>query len=882
MEIDLISPHRLKPISENVAKGDITVSTCSELWHACAGPLISLPPKDSCVVYFPQGHMEQVAVSTNQGADQQIPSYNLQPQIFCSVLSMNLHADQETDDVYAQLTLVPVLEPTDKCLEEEEQQERASTTFTPHMFCKTLTASDTSTHGGFSVPRRAAEDCFPPLDYNQQRPSQELVAKDLHGIDWRFRHVYRGQPRRHLLTTGWSVFVSHKRLLSGDAVLFLRGENGELRLGIRRAARQQNSIPSSVLSSQSMHLGVVAAAAHAVATKSMFHIFYNPRTSPAEFVIPYHKYIKSLKHPLSIGMRFKMQFENEDAAERRYIGTITGIGDADPSRWPGSKWRSLKVGWDEHAANERQERVSPWEIEPFISAAGLNHLAGPRIKRLRTSFPSTPIDLSIHDRGKLLDFGESSGFQKVLQGQELVPLRAHLRGDSVNLTKCQEWDYKLLDPISEDCVVAKTGSENGPFGGCEMSPSSDLLSNKEKLGQLSGSEAQCSAEYPFSQCKDTHQQQLQYVTQVHGKEDANTQPLNTRVSTSTGLGASLSSFFVSQQNNSAELHLLGMPPSPGLSEYQEGDLHGDYPHSFNFSHDSVQIGVPGTASRWKVSFGTPCQGEDTKGAARAVGILSNDLTIGMNKSMGVYSRQSYLGTEFPCPRENDLAGMKGKQKCKLFGFSLTEEPACKASIVNSRVSRDDLTSYDLLGSFGQGTLQSSISQSQNDPQKDSHDHCQQLLPAEGSCQEINFQSITKIQTLVQSYGRSCKKVHKQGNAVGRAVDLSKLDGYDQLISELERLFNMEGLLSDPDKGWQVVYTDNEGDMMLVGDDPWPEFCNIVCKILIYTLEEVQKMTPGHFSNDALSCCEEKPAKIEVSKSSIQCQDSSSRLTTGMV
>jgi hypothetical protein len=35
-----------------------------------------------------------------------------------------------------------------------------------HMFCKTLTASDTSTHGGFSVPRRAAEDCFPPLVYD--------------------------------------------------------------------------------------------------------------------------------------------------------------------------------------------------------------------------------------------------------------------------------------------------------------------------------------------------------------------------------------------------------------------------------------------------------------------------------------------------------------------------------------------------------------------------------------------------------------------------------------------------------------------------------------------------------------------------------------------
>jgi len=39
---------------------------------------------------------------------------------------------------------------------------------TSQMFCKTLTASDTSTHGGFSVPRRAAEDCFPPLVINME------------------------------------------------------------------------------------------------------------------------------------------------------------------------------------------------------------------------------------------------------------------------------------------------------------------------------------------------------------------------------------------------------------------------------------------------------------------------------------------------------------------------------------------------------------------------------------------------------------------------------------------------------------------------------------------------------------------------------------------
>lgn len=30
------------------------------LWHACAGPLVSIPREAERVYYFPQGHMEQV------------------------------------------------------------------------------------------------------------------------------------------------------------------------------------------------------------------------------------------------------------------------------------------------------------------------------------------------------------------------------------------------------------------------------------------------------------------------------------------------------------------------------------------------------------------------------------------------------------------------------------------------------------------------------------------------------------------------------------------------------------------------------------------------------------------------------------------------------
>lgn len=33
---------------------------------------------------------------------------------------------------------------------------------------------------------------------------------------------HAGQPKRHLLTTGWSVFVSAKRLVAGDSVIFIR------------------------------------------------------------------------------------------------------------------------------------------------------------------------------------------------------------------------------------------------------------------------------------------------------------------------------------------------------------------------------------------------------------------------------------------------------------------------------------------------------------------------------------------------------------------------------------------------------------------------------------------------------------------------------------
>lgn len=60
-----------------------------ELWHACAGPLTSMPKKGNVVVYFPQGHMEQAA-SASPFPLMEMPTFNLPPQIFCRVVDVQL------------------------------------------------------------------------------------------------------------------------------------------------------------------------------------------------------------------------------------------------------------------------------------------------------------------------------------------------------------------------------------------------------------------------------------------------------------------------------------------------------------------------------------------------------------------------------------------------------------------------------------------------------------------------------------------------------------------------------------------------------------------------------------------------------------------------
>ncbi|KAG4146303.1 hypothetical protein ERO13_D05G148500v2 [Gossypium hirsutum] len=838
----------------------------SELWHACAGPLVSLPPVGSRVVYFPQGHSEQVAASTNkEEVDVHVPNYpSLPPQLICQLHNVTMHADVETDEVYAQMTLQP--------LNPQEQKEAylPAELGTPsrqptNYFCKTLTASDTSTHGGFSVPRRAAEKVFPPLDFSQQPPAQELIARDLHDNEWKFRHIFRGQPKRHLLTTGWSVFVSAKRLVAGDSVLFIWNEKNQLLLGIRRANRPQTVMPSSVLSSDSMHLGLLAAAAHAALTNSRFTIFYNPRASPSEFVIPLTKYIKAVYHTrVSVGMRFRMLFETEESSVRRYMGTITGISDLDPVRWPNSHWRSVKVGWDESTAGDRQPRVSLWEIEPLTT---FPMYPSPFPLRLKRPWPAglpsfhgikddglgmnSPLMWLQGDAGRgmpSLNFpgiGVTPWMQPRLDAASMLGLQTDIH-QAMAAAALQE--MRAVDP-SKSATTTLLQFQQPQNLSCRPAAlmQSQMLQQSQPQAFLQGvednqhqSQTQAQTQPPLVQQQlqqqnsfnnHQHQQQLQHpLSQQH-------QQLVDHQHISTGVSA-MSQYTPASQSRSSPFQAI-----PSLCQQQSfSDSNG---HTMTSPIISPLHGLLGSFPQDESSslLNLPRSNPVITSAAwpskrAAVEVLSSgspQCVLPQVEQLGPtqtnISHNSISLPPFPGRECSiDQAGGTDPQSHLLFGVNI--EPS-------SLLLQNGMSSLRGVGSESDSTT---IPFSSNYASTAGTDFSVNPAMTPSSCiDELGFLQSPENAGQENPQTRTFVKVYKSGS-FGRSLDISKFSSYNELRSELARMFGLEGQLEDPLRsGWQLVFVDRENDVLLLGDDPWPEFVNSVWCIKILSPQEVQQM-----------------------------------------
>ncbi|KAK9070245.1 hypothetical protein SSX86_010645 [Deinandra increscens subsp. villosa] len=390
------------------SEDEIQKSLDSQLFHACAGGMVRMPRLNSKVFYFPQGHAEHSASrNVNFGDFPRIP-----PCVLCRVSSVNFKADPDTDEVYAKIGLIPLINEDGFDSNDDEvlgfDQNKNESQENNSSFAKTLTQSDANNGGGFSVPRYCAETIFPKLDYTADPPLQTIIAKDVHGQIWKFRHIYRGTPRRHLLTTGWSTFVNNKKLVAGDSIVFLRADNGDICVGIRRAKRgldngrfcgyikkdENNNklfkIPGGRFSSES-----VIEAANLAADGQPFEVFYHPRASTPEFCVKASTVLAAMRIQWSPGMRFKMAFDTEDSSRISwFMGTVSSVHATDLIRWPNSPWMLLQVSWDEPDLLQNVKRVSPWMVEmvPNIPVINLSPFSPPR-KKLRLprppSFPPT-------------------------------------------------------------------------------------------------------------------------------------------------------------------------------------------------------------------------------------------------------------------------------------------------------------------------------------------------------------------------------------------------------------------------------------------------------------------------------------------------------------
>ncbi|KAJ8772652.1 hypothetical protein K2173_027829 [Erythroxylum novogranatense] len=876
----------------------------SELWYACAGPLVSLPQVGSLVYYFPQGHSEQVAVSTRRMATSQVPNYpNLPSQLLCQVHNVTLHADKDTDEIYAQMSLQAVN--SEKDVFPIPDFGLKPTKHPSEFFCKTLTASDTSTHGGFSVPRRAAEKLFPPLDYTMQPPTQELVVKDLHDNMWTFRHIYRGQPKRHLLTTGWSLFVGSKRLKAGDSVLFIRDEKSQLLVGVRRANRQQTALQSSVLSADSMHIGVLAAAAHAAANRSPFTIFYNPRACPSEFVVPMGKYRKAVfGTQISVGMRFGMMFETEESGKRRYMGTIVGISDLDPLRWPSSKWRNLQVEWDEPGCSDKQNRVSSWEIETPESLFIFPSLTTGLKRPLHSGF-----------------LGGGNEWTNLIK-RPVIWLPETVNGDlpySSISNLCSEQLIKMLlkpQVVNDSGIsVASMQDVSGvkvPFDGVksmqETTKKTVLLNQSEISSRdCQNSSYSCPDQFdainPSSLAVNVPEKfHCPSNNEFHTQSGMNTEKLKTEPEysadqfsqlTSTGecSGGKPSSGSMSAQNMGNRLVFQNQDADPLQSQvnvrstepllepvFQSHQLHMPQPESnaLNGLLDSTEwTSLPSCASIAGISRSlgpSPFYGfQDPSGlfpdaVNPSLPVVNENVWDQQLNNLRVSPQATEimpLVQQEPCSflaagvkdlsdDSQDQSGIYGSLNVDVGNVgAVVIDPSVSSTILDEFCSFKDVgfqnPSNCLVGNFSssqdvQSQITSvSLAESQAFSQQDFPDSSGGTSSSNMDFEKNNILQNNSWQQLAPRV-RTFTKVQKSG-CVGRSIDVSSFKNYEELCSAIECMFGLEGLLNNPrESGWKLVYVDYENDVLLIGDDPWEEFVGCVRCIRILSPSEVQQMS----------------------------------------
>ncbi|CAN7085701.1 unnamed protein product [Brassica oleracea var. botrytis] len=103
--------------------------------------------------------------------------------------------------------------------------------------------------------------------------------------------------------------------------------------------------------------------------------------------------------------------------------------------------------------------------------------------------------------------------------------------------------------------------------------------------------------------------------------------------------------------------------------------------------------------------------------------------------------------------------------------------------------------------------------------------------------EMIMEEEEEDQNECNSLGSFYVKVNMEGVPIGRKIDLFALNGYHDLITTLDYMFNASILWAEEEemcseKSHVLTYADKEGDWMMVGDVPWEMFLSSVRRLKI--------------------------------------------------
>ncbi|XP_020574105.1 auxin response factor 10-like [Phalaenopsis equestris] len=337
-------------------KGEEAPSTASEshaidfiIWKELAARSIELPRAGSCVYYFCDGHAEQCSAFP--------PGLYTAFTFPCYLAAIDFDADPTTEQVYATFTLTTAdfsSTPLDTSISGGGLISVATT----------LTKGETNyqRESFLSLPESAGRI------FGEPEAGQEVDVFDLNDGRWRFRHVFEGNPQRHLLTDGWSYFASSKMLVAGDEVVFIGDDEGIIIVGCRRCGDDGDGGDDE----DGLIEGSYRTRRKREETERVFRALrwaeedgegvvearYYPDTKLPVYVVEKEVVDEALKVQWTPGMRVCKKWETANGLIFWLFGTLDSLS-LDSADTP---WRMLEIIWDE---TNMKTRENPWEVNPI-------------------------------------------------------------------------------------------------------------------------------------------------------------------------------------------------------------------------------------------------------------------------------------------------------------------------------------------------------------------------------------------------------------------------------------------------------------------------------------------------------------------------------------